>query len=107
MFVSLQYYSQFFDVDTTTVLARCRAALFPRANFLDLLDGNPDLYGPFWIATTVVAILFLAGTISWKLTGNAGKEADGKTWGAYDWGLLSGAAGLIYGYTCRVSLWGF
>jgi hypothetical protein len=101
MFISLQYYSQFFDVDTSTVLMRCRAALFPRANFLDLLDGNPDLYGPFWIATTVVAILFLSGTISWKLTGNAGKESDGKTWGAYDWGLLSGAAGLIYGYTCK------
>ncbi|KAK4181879.1 hypothetical protein QBC36DRAFT_316768 [Triangularia setosa] len=90
---TLGFYSQFFDVDTTSVLQRCWAALFPRANFLDVLEGNPDLYGPFWIATTVVLILFLGGTISDYLasTGRAGF--------AYDFGLLSGAAGLIYGYT--------
>ncbi|GAO15738.1 hypothetical protein UVI_02043330 [Ustilaginoidea virens] len=65
---SVSFYSQFFDVDTSAVLQRCWAALFPRANFLDVLEGNPDLYGPFWIATTVVLILFLGGTISdWLL----------------------------------------
>jgi hypothetical protein len=75
------------------VLRRCTAAIYPRANFLDVLDGNPDLYGPFWIATTVVFILFLTGTISWKLA----QEGDGRF--GYDFGLLSGAAGLVYGYT--------
>ncbi|AEO55423.1 hypothetical protein MYCTH_2299238 [Thermothelomyces thermophilus ATCC 42464] len=90
---TLSFYAQFFDVDTTSVLHRCGAALFPRANFLDVLEGNPDLYGPFWIATTVVLILFLGGTISAYLA-SAGKGSF-----AYDFGLLSGAAGLIYGYT--------
>ncbi|KAL2147844.1 hypothetical protein VTI28DRAFT_5616 [Corynascus sepedonium] len=90
---TLSFYAQFFDVDTTSVLHRCGAALFPRANFLDVLEGNPDLYGPFWIATTVVLILFLGGTISAYLA-SAGKGTF-----AYDFGLLSGAAGLIYGYT--------
>jgi hypothetical protein len=81
------------------VLRRCWAALYPRAPFLDVIDGNPDLYGPFWIATTVVFILFLAGTLNAKITGNTG---------GYDWGLLSGASGLIYGYTGVVPLllWG-
>ncbi|KAK3944751.1 hypothetical protein QBC46DRAFT_455815 [Diplogelasinospora grovesii] len=90
---TLSFYAQFFDVDTSSVLSRCWAALYPRANFLDVLDGNPDLYGPFWIATTVVLILFLGGTISDYLAAT-GKEAF-----AYDFRLLSGAAGLIYGYT--------
>ncbi|KAL2159829.1 hypothetical protein VTH06DRAFT_1962 [Thermothelomyces fergusii] len=90
---TLSFYAQFFDVDTTSVLRRCAAALFPRANFLDVLEGNPDLYGPFWIATTVVLILFLGGTISAYLA-SAGRGSF-----AYDFGLLSGAAGLIYGYT--------
>jgi len=67
--------------------------LYPRANFLDVLEGNPDLYGPFWIATTVVLILFLGGTISQYLA-----ETDKGSF-AYDFKLLSGAAGLIYGYT--------
>lgn len=67
-----------------------------------MLDGNPDLYGPFWIATTVVVILFLTGTISQYLA------REGKTHFAYDFTLLSGAAGLIYGYTfvIPVALWG-
>ena len=64
MLWTVGFYAQFFDVDTSAVLSRCWAALFPRANFLDVLEGNPDLYGPFWIATTVVLILFLGGTIS-------------------------------------------
>ncbi|KAK4204111.1 hypothetical protein QBC40DRAFT_192610 [Triangularia verruculosa] len=92
---TLGFYSQFFDVDTTSVLQRCWAALFPRANFLDVLEGNPDLYGPFWIATTVVLILFLGGTISDYLA-SRGMAPGGF---AYDFRLLSGAAGLIYGYT--------
>jgi hypothetical protein len=71
-------------VDTTSVLQRCWAALYPRANFLDVLEGNPDLYGPFWIATTVVLILFLGGTISDYMA------REGRGVFAYDFRLLSG-----------------
>lgn len=66
------------------MLSRCWAALYPRANFLDVLEGNPDLYGPFWIATTVVLILFLGGTISAYLASTGRGEF------AYDFELLSG-----------------
>lgn len=62
------------------------------------MEGNPDLYGPFWIATTVVVILFLTGTISSYLAHN------GKEHFAYDFKLLSGAAGLVYGYTLFIPL---
>ena len=81
----MAFYAQFFDVDTSSVLSRCWAALWPRANFLDVLEGNPDLYGPFWIATTVVLILFLGGTISQYLA------QTGQGPFAYDFKLLSGA----------------
>ncbi|KAH8725695.1 Yip1 domain-containing family [Phaeosphaeriaceae sp. PMI808] len=100
---SLPFYAQAFDVDTNEVLTRCFAALLPRQNFLDVLDGNPDLYGPVWIATTVVVILFLTGTINRYLA------AQGVGAGfAYDFRLLSGAAGLVYGYSAfvPVGLWG-
>ncbi|KAK0934420.1 hypothetical protein LTR29_014011 [Friedmanniomyces endolithicus] len=95
---SLAFYQQFFDVDTSAILLRCRAALFPRQNFLDVLDGNPDLYGPFWIATTVVFILFMTGTISAYLA------QQGKGHFADDFELLGGAAGLVYGYTLVIPL---
>lgn len=112
----MSFYAQFFDVDTTSVLSRCWAALYPRANFLDVLEGNPDLYGPIWIATTVVFILFLGGTIS-KYLAETGSEHF-----VYDFRLLSGmylarpscgtlqltdipgAAGLIYGYTLVIPI---
>lgn len=98
---TLSFYAQAFDVDTASVINRCRATLYPRANFLDVLEGNPDLYGPVWIATTVVVILFLTGTISQYLA------HQGKDHFAYDFKLLSGGAGMVYGYTGLVptALW--
>ncbi|KAL8829098.1 MAG: hypothetical protein Q9170_006316 [Blastenia crenularia] len=98
---TLSFYAQFFAVDTTSVLHRCLSALIPRRPFLDILDGNPDLYGPFWIATTVVFILFLTGTISQYLASHHDKAF------VYNFRLLSGAAGLVYGYTAfvPVALW--
>jgi len=67
-----------------------------------VLEGNPDLYGPFWISTTVVMILFLTGTISQYLSRKGAGHFE------YDFTLLSGAAGLIYGYTgvIPIALWG-
>ncbi|KAL8911203.1 MAG: hypothetical protein Q9171_003609 [Xanthocarpia ochracea] len=99
---TLSFYAQFFAVDTSHVLHRCFSALVPRRPFLDILDGNPDLYGPFWIATTVVFILFLTGTISQYLASHHDHAF------VYNFRLLSGAAGLVYGYTAivPVALWG-
>ncbi|KAI5785105.1 hypothetical protein DFH27DRAFT_270877 [Peziza echinospora] len=99
---SLDFYAQFFDVDTDEVLKRCWAALFPKTNFLDLLEGNPDLYGPLWITTTVVLILFLSSTIQ----GYFASEHDVPY--RYNFDLLSGAAGLMFGYTgiIPIALWG-
>lgn len=98
---SIQFYAHYFDIDTADILNRCVSTIYPRQNFLDVLDGNPDLYGPFWIATTVVVILFLTGTISQYLAQHHDKHFE------YDFKLLSGAAGLIYGYTAFVpiALW--
>lgn len=47
MLWSIEYYAQFFDVDTKQVLDRCWAVIFPKTPFLDVLGGNPDLYGIF------------------------------------------------------------
>jgi hypothetical protein len=98
---TLSFYAQAFDVDTNEVLRRCKSSIYPRANFLDVLEGNPDLYGPVWIATTVVVILFLTGTINQYLA----QKGEGRF--VYDFKLLSGAAGLVYGYTAfvPVGLW--
>ncbi|KAF3147002.1 hypothetical protein TWF594_003052 [Orbilia oligospora] len=100
---SLSFYAQFFNVDTSEVLRRCFAALFPKSNFLDVLEGNPDLYGPVWIASTVVLMLFLTSTLASYFA--KVKGSDGFN---YNFTSLTGAAGLVYGYTALVpvALWG-
>lgn len=51
-FWTVEYYQQFFDVDTKTVLMRCYAALVPTNDFVaDVCDSKPDMYGPFWTLT--------------------------------------------------------
>ncbi|KAF3937328.1 hypothetical protein ABW19_dt0203106 [Dactylella cylindrospora] len=100
---SLSFYAQFFNVDTSEVLRRCWAALFPKSNFLDVLEGNPDLYGPVWIASTVVLMLFLTSTLAEYFAKIGGKDGF-----KYNFASLTGAAGLVYGYTgvVPVGLWG-
>ncbi|CAI5971914.1 unnamed protein product, partial [Closterium sp. NIES-64] len=68
---SVAFYRPFFDVDTADVAERVRDALmpFPRSSFLEKTalnpdiraceesGVNPDIYGPFWICTTLVFLL--------------------------------------------------
>lgn len=84
------------------MLSRCWAALYPRANFLDVLEGNPDLYGPFWIATTVVFILFMGGTISQYMA------ETGQGPFVYDFELLSGMFKILRSllFACKYCLVG-
>jgi len=102
---SLSFYSQFFNVDTNQVLSRCWSSLFPKSNFLDVLEGNPDLYGPVWIASTVVLMLFISSTLADYFSKWSDKDSEKFK---YSFTLLTGAAGLVYGYTglVPVGLWG-
>lgn len=57
-FLTIEYYQQFFNVDTYMVLERIANSMIPKrasANYLRMNIGeNPDLYGPFWITVTLV-----------------------------------------------------
>lgn len=58
-FLTIEFYQRFFDVDTFMVLERIANSMIPKrapSNYLKLNIGqNPDLYGPFWITTTLVS----------------------------------------------------
>ncbi|CAG8793489.1 21842_t:CDS:2 [Gigaspora margarita] len=41
---SIEYYAQYFDVDTEHVLTRAAKSLLPKDNFVDVVGSNPDLY---------------------------------------------------------------
>lgn len=58
-FFSIEYYQQFFNVDTSMVVERIASSIIPRKappSYLKQHIGlNPDLYGPFWIVVTLVS----------------------------------------------------
>lgn len=66
-FWTFEYYQKFFDIDTYHVKERIIGSVlpWPRKNFVHVyLRRNPDLYGPFWICTTLVFAIAISGNIS-------------------------------------------
>ncbi|KAM4642825.1 protein YIPF1 isoform 1-T3 [Discoglossus pictus] len=66
-FWTFEYYQTFFDVDTYQVLNRIKGSVLPipGRNFVRLyVRSNPDLYGPFWICTTLVFCITISGNLS-------------------------------------------
>ncbi|KAI7866289.1 hypothetical protein BDF14DRAFT_1728736 [Spinellus fusiger] len=101
---SLDYYSAFFDVDTSQVLERCLKTLYPVGDFAsETLQHQPDMYGPSWIATTVVFLVFVCSSLAGSL---AAYIAEAKH--VYDFRLLSYAVFVIYTYTflSPLLIWG-
>ncbi|KAF9431429.1 hypothetical protein BGZ76_000316 [Entomortierella beljakovae] len=96
---SLGYYSRFFDVDTNQVMERIFASVIPKDNFLDVMSGSPDLYGPFWIATTVVFVLYVTSSIVDSINAYINKTPY-----EYDIFHLTFAFGTIYTYAFLIPL---
>jgi len=94
--LSVAFYRPYFDVDQGQVLARALRALWPPAasGFLSSLGGKPDLYGPFWAATTLIFVITaLSNFTSWLTF----KDATEAQW-IYDMSLLSIACSFVYGF---------
>ena len=65
-FWTIKYYQPLFDVDTVQVLNRIKGSLLPRPKgaFFELVAANPDLYGPFWISTTLIFAMAITGNLA-------------------------------------------
>ncbi|KAI8854216.1 hypothetical protein BC829DRAFT_486327 [Chytridium lagenaria] len=63
-FWTVEYYATWFDVDSEEVGKRMLDAVVPRGGFAERVAANPDLYGPFWIPTTVILSLFVTSSIA-------------------------------------------
>ncbi|XP_078446706.1 uncharacterized protein LOC144715628 isoform X2 [Wolffia australiana] len=93
-------YKPYFDVDTADVLERIKESLFPfKATFTEKTANNPDLYGPFWICSTLI---FVAAAIS-AFVAYLAHKWDKKDWN-YDINVVTWSAGLFYGYVFLVPL---
>jgi len=107
-------YQGYFDVDTSDVLRRMLDSLKGpfMPNFLDKTRSNPDLYGPFWVATTVIFITAVTGNLNDYITHrknlSEATDADEIGFWVYDIDKVSFSTVLFYGYVGVIGLllWG-
>jgi hypothetical protein len=81
-------------VDTDQVLQRLLRALMPWREFLPEEDSKPDLYGPFWLATTLVFLCAVTGNLVSYLAYLP--SSDKPVW-HYDMQKMTTAASMFYG----------
>ena len=96
-FYTVEFYQEYFNVDTAEVIKRVWASIIPNAYFFDVLGENADLYGPFWIATTVMAVAFVTNTIG-KYIHDRSEQKEF----TYDTTRLSITATVVYVYISAV-----
>lgn len=93
-YFSLEYYQQFFDVDADQILHRLLRAFTPWRAFLTPEDSKADLYGPFWLATTLVFLVAVAGNLVSYLAYLPSSKSP--VW-RYDMQKMTSAASMFYG----------
>uniref|UniRef100_A0A7S4EX89 Protein YIPF n=2 Tax=Chrysotila carterae TaxID=13221 RepID=A0A7S4EX89_CHRCT len=102
-FWTLKYYQPLFDVDTLQVLTRLKASLLPRPRgvFFDLISTTPDLYGPFWIATTLIFSMAITGNLASFF---AFKPTEANPKWTYNFNQLTLAGSVVYSYVTVLPL---
>eukprot|EP01116_Phalansterium_solitarium_P025147 TRINITY_DN9493_c0_g1_i1.p1 TRINITY_DN9493_c0_g1~~TRINITY_DN9493_c0_g1_i1.p1 ORF type:complete len:328 (-),score=111.84 TRINITY_DN9493_c0_g1_i1:218-1201(-) len=101
-FWHIAYYSDLFNVNTKEVGLRIGKSMVPYPpTFFEMVKPNPDLYGPFWIATTLVFIMAATGNLGSYV--KALENNTSESW-EYDVTKMSAAAGTVYGYLLFVPL---
>lgn len=95
--LSVAFYQPYFDVDTAAVRQRLTRSVtgFWNRDFLDLIGDKPDLYGPFWILTTLIFVIGATSNFSAYLS--FVPSASQARW-TYDFTLVTAAAGFVYGF---------
>jgi len=94
---NIEYYSFLFNVDTTEVGLRMLRSVIPfSVEFFKSVENNPDLYGPFWIATTLIFVIAASGNFADWLHNRDDFH--------YHFEEVSWAAGAIYGYVSILPL---
>lgn len=93
-------YKPYFDVDTSDVLDRIKDSVLPFSGiFNEKNSDRPDLYGPFWICTTLIFVAAAIGTFVTYLA----HKLKNQEW-EYDINLVTWSAGLFYGYVLVVPI---
>ena len=106
-FYSLNYYKPYFDITTDVLFSRMFRAVNPSSTTLYTDDASPDLYGPFWITTTLCLLLAicsnLASYIDYKTADRVEGDDDRGEW-KYDFRTLTVSVSVFYSLITWVPL---
>lgn len=89
-FFSLNFYRQFYDVTTPLILKRLMKGFIPVGRRFFSEEEKPDMYGPFWICTTLIFLMAVGGNFADYL------NTDDDTEWKYNFHLVSWAAWMFY-----------
>lgn len=106
-FWTFEYYQKFFDIETHNVRERIIGSVlpWPGKNFIHVyLRKNPDLYGPFWICTTLVFAIAISGNLS-NFLWNLGRP-DYKYTPEFRKVTIAATAIFSYAWLVPLGLWG-
>ncbi|XP_045621538.1 protein YIPF1 isoform X3 [Procambarus clarkii] len=106
-FWTFEFYQQFFDVESKQVGDRILWSMVPKPGVSYLqsyIRPNPDLYGPFWICTTLAFTTAITGNLANYL---ATTPEDTYVW-RYEFRKVTLAASAIFAYAWLIPLavWG-
>jgi hypothetical protein len=94
----LAYYQPYFEVDTHIVLRRLRMSVCSLGSKSFFGKRGPDLYCPFWIITTLIMCICIAGNMATFLT-----TTDHNEW-VRGISKVSTAASMLYGLVIFIPL---
>mmetsp|Transcript_11289 Transcript_11289/g.31489 ORF Transcript_11289/g.31489 Transcript_11289/m.31489 type:complete len:289 (+) Transcript_11289:24-890(+) len=102
---SLSIIQPYFDIDTADILLRLRKSV-SISNEMFFADDvtKPDLYGPFWLCTTLILTMAVAGNMGAMFA--FVPTTDQKVF-LYNFSKLSVASTLLYGYIAVIPLIGW
>lgn len=91
---TIDFFQGYFDITTNELVHRLLTSLIPfNRKFYQTYKSKPDLYGPFWIYTTLIMILSIAGNYSLYL--QSSEVGSGQQF-KYNFNFIPIAATIIY-----------
>ena len=86
-------FGKYFNVEVSDIKQKLKGSLIPfNKSFYESIEINADLYGPFWIFTTIIFLIALIGNFSSYV------HAEDKTKIVYDYNHVPHAIFIIYGF---------
>jgi len=72
---NIDFLKPYFDITTDELKERLIHSLIPfNPKFYDISQKNPDLYGPFWIYTTLIFVIAASGSLTKQLNGDSSDQ---------------------------------